>query len=346
MATPDAAGLQIAGRGSLLPSRTPSSCPLAHRPARTCIPLSLPRDRAARTGLRPHRTAHVLRYLAEESARQCGPCSSGCPRSPDRRRWRWDGSVLNRLHRLGVIPPAVPRAHPMRHPLRPRAAHVRRRRRRARGGRHCRWAAVGVAPLPGTGVNDGTVGIAFVPIACHGHGLAPRCCGSAGSLDEWGYPILHGERCRRSCRPGRRAAASAQPCPALGGAGPSAAITRARPSERHPCRGYRAARQLSAVPDRGHVRPVGDARPRCRMLAPPPALVLLMVLGLPDPCSIVASAAPAGVEDVGADHPDYPPLRMGTVNVRFTPRSRQSTRPREAARRLLRVANRASRVVV
>lgn len=62
-------------------------------------------------------TAAVLRYLAGESARQCGPCMFGLPAIADDfatlARGRADRTTMHRLHgRLGVIPGRGACAHP------------------------------------------------------------------------------------------------------------------------------------------------------------------------------------------------------------------------------------------
>jgi NADH:ubiquinone oxidoreductase subunit F (NADH-binding) len=110
--------VQIGGLGgSWLPVEDAVELPLAHE---ACQDVGIPLGVAALIAL-PARacgiaeTAHVLRYLAGESARQCGPCMFGLPAIADDMvaLALGDGSVLDRLYdRLGVVPGRGACAHP------------------------------------------------------------------------------------------------------------------------------------------------------------------------------------------------------------------------------------------
>ncbi len=150
--------VQIGGLGgSWLPVEDAVELPLAHE---ACQDVGIPLGVAALIALPAQacgltETAHVLRYLAEESAGQCGPCMFGLPAiAHDMAALALgDGRVLDRLYdRLGVIPGRGACAHPDgASRLAATALHTFAADVDAHAaGEPCRWAdASAWTPLPG-----------------------------------------------------------------------------------------------------------------------------------------------------------------------------------------------------
>ena len=208
-------------RGHLGRTRGARRAPRRRRGSRRSAP-SAARASSSRC---PHRrcglaeTASIARYMASESAGQCGPCAFGLPaiaEDLDRLARGLDHRALEHLaRRTGAVEGRGACRHPdgvvrmvrsalvvfaddaRRHadgpPLRVGAPPARSRRcpHRPTRGLAVR-TAVAAAP-------------AVDPIACDGFGhcaeLAPELVG----LDEWGYPVLLARGTRRRARRGARA---------------------------------------------------------------------------------------------------------------------------------------------
>ena len=165
--------------------------------------------------------ARVTRWLAGESAGQCGPCAFGLPAIAGAvedlaaggrpreslaraRSMAADGRQAGRLQAAGRCGPLrVQRAAGLRRP-RGRAPAPRLQRRGRRGG-------------PARARTPGAVAMTFRlvldPIACDGHGICAELFPEGIRLDDWGYPILVAGDVPPAWRAHARRAATA--CPKL-----------------------------------------------------------------------------------------------------------------------------------
>ena len=178
-------------------------------------------------------TARLLRYLADESAGQCGPCMFGLPAvAADVEELAQGGApALDRLmRRLPEITGRGGCAHPdgavamatsaLRLLTGPLSTHLdshssarglcgsRALRAASRRNRSVRWGPEMGQPEPGQQV---VIGVDF--IRCQAHGLCAHELPEAVRLDEWGYPVVDGRPLSPSLV--RRAKAAANLCPVL-----------------------------------------------------------------------------------------------------------------------------------
>ena len=142
--------------------------------------------------------ARVTRWLAGESAGQCGPCAFGLPAIAGAiEDLAAGGRPRESLAALGRWLPMVDKRGGCKLPdgvvrfvssgLQVFADHVAEHQRHA-----CPHAgAAAVLPVP---VRPGTVAMTFRlvldPIACDGHGICAELFPEGIRLDDWGYPIL------------------------------------------------------------------------------------------------------------------------------------------------------------
>ena len=191
--------------GAWLPAEAAWPVPMTHAGLRAAggalgagIVIALPASACALA-----ETARVVRYLAEESAGQCGPCLFGLPaladaladlaysRRPGRgdRRHRGAAAAGRAARRL----PAPGRGHPAGaqrcSPRSPADARWHDGRGPVRGVR--RAPAAAAARRRGKGLGLGmSVTLRVNPIACTGHGMCAELLPEIIELDPWGYPIL------------------------------------------------------------------------------------------------------------------------------------------------------------
>ncbi len=149
-------------------------------------------------------TVRIARWLADESAGQCGPCVFGL--GARRRAARRLGLGRRGGWRAGDPAARLGDPRPRRLPAsgrdaalrRQRDAGVRRRVRRALPARAVRrvLATAGAAaaarrrPAGGAAVSGRHVRVD--PIACEAHGMCGELLPEMVALDEWGYPIVDG----------------------------------------------------------------------------------------------------------------------------------------------------------
>ena len=185
-------------------------------------------------------TARIVRYMAGESAGQCGPCVFGLP--GHRRRPRAAGGrpgrrrpCLDRIeHRCGAVMGRGACRHPdgvvrlVRCALAVFGDDARRPRRRPSVRRHVRPRSVLHVPAGWSCRTGGVVsradGVALSlrvdPVACDAFGYCAELLPERVTLDEWGYPVVDGTADRprpgRPGRPGRRRVPAAGAAPRTG----------------------------------------------------------------------------------------------------------------------------------
>ncbi len=213
--------------------------PMDHDALRSCgaalgvaVVLALP---ARACGLA--QTAHLLHYLAGESARQCGPCTFGLPGIASD---FVDLALGGRKRSRGPQPAphedrVDARQRRMRTPRRRqpprglRAAGLRRRPGPSRTGEAVRGRRrPAVVPHSATTLSpqgsliikptdflapNTTLELRVNPIACDAHGLCAELLPEHVSLDEWGYPVIDRGPIRASLLPHARRVVSV--CPTL-----------------------------------------------------------------------------------------------------------------------------------
>ena len=153
-------------------------------------------------------TARVVRYLAEESAGQCGPCVFGLPALADALvDLAYQGGRGGARTRSAAARRLIEGRGACRHPdgatqlvrsaLRAFSAEVQPGTTSAARAMAC--GGDPLLPVPGDEEREGlevSIKLRVNPITCDGHGICAELLPEIITLDQWGYPILAPARCR------------------------------------------------------------------------------------------------------------------------------------------------------
>ena len=170
-------------------------------------------------------TARVVRYLAEESAGQCGPCLHGLPALADALAdLAFTGGRDRGIGNVAELIPLIERRGACRHPdgtaqlVRSLLAAFPEDTHRHQALGSCAWRAAAAAAPAARRRRKGlelemTITLKVNPIACAGHGMCAELLPEVVELDRWGYPLLVSPGIPRALLGHARRAAQA--CPTL-----------------------------------------------------------------------------------------------------------------------------------
>jgi NADH:ubiquinone oxidoreductase subunit F (NADH-binding) len=172
-------------------------------------------------------TARVVRYLADESAGQCGPCIFGLDAIAGQLQQIADGSSSD----LGPLRRWLGQADGRGACSHPDGAVRLVRSTLSAFGPELDEARAGLVPRDSTSRRAARAAVAATvkaysrlrvdPIACDGRGLCAEILPELITLDDWGYPIISDRELTGVCtrRPGRRSGSAPKLAPAHEGPG-------------------------------------------------------------------------------------------------------------------------------